>query len=111
MQKFLVMYLAPAVEMAEWMKKPEAERKEEERKMMADWQAWMKEHAAMIKETSAAGKTTRITKQGVTDAANDLMLYSIVEGDSAESIAELFKSHPHFGIPGASIEVMPVRPM
>ncbi|HVW82541.1 MAG TPA: hypothetical protein VHC68_01170 [Candidatus Paceibacterota bacterium] len=111
MQKFMVLYLAPAAGMAEWMQKPETERKEEERKMKAEWDSWMAAHAAMIKETSAAGKTTRITKQGVTDAANDLMLYSIVEGDSAESIAELFKSHPHFGIPGASIEVMPVRPM
>jgi hypothetical protein len=111
MQKFLVMYMAPAAEMAEWMKKPAAERKETEEKMMAEWQAWMKEHASMIKETNAAGKTARITEAGVADAANDLMLYSIVEGESAEAVAEAFAKHPHLGMPHASIEVMPIRPM
>lgn len=107
----MVMYLAPAAVMAEWMKKPEAERKDEEEKMKGEWQAWMAEHASVIKETSAVGKTTRITKAGVADAANDLMLYSIVEGESSEAVAELFATHPHLGIPEASIEVMPTRPM
>jgi hypothetical protein len=111
MQKFMVVFMAPAAEMAEWMQKPEEERKEAEQKMMTEWREWMAAHAAMIKETNAVGKTKRITKEGVMDAANDLMLYAIVEGDSPESVAETFKDHPHFGIPHATIEVMPVRPM
>jgi len=111
MQKFMVMYLAPAEMMQEWMKKPEAERKAEEMKMQTEWKVWMEAHGAMIHETNATGKTTRITKDSVAPARNDLMLYSVVEGESAEAVAEIFKGHPHFGIPDATIEIMPIRPM
>lgn len=107
----MVMYLAPAEMMQEWMKKPEAERKDEEQKMQAQWKAWTEAHGAMIQETNATGKTTRVTKDSIVPARNDLMLYSIVEGESAEAVAEIFKGHPHFGIPDATIEIMPIRPM
>ncbi len=107
----MVMYLAPAEMMQEWMKKPEEERKAEEMKMQAEWKAWTEAHGAMIKETNATGKTTRVTKDGSAPARNDLMLYSVVEGESPETVAEIFKDHPHFGIPDATIEIMPIRPM
>jgi hypothetical protein len=111
MNKFLVMFLAPADVMAEWTKKPEEERKDEETKMKADWDAWMAAHADMIKETNTAGKTKRVTASGVADHRNDLMLYAIVEAESHEDAAKAFEGHPHFGIPGASIEVMTTRSM
>jgi predicted metal-binding protein len=111
MKKFMVLYMAPAAGMQEWMKKPEAERKDEEAKMQSAWNEWVKAHSAGIKETNALGKTKRLSRDAVTDTANDLMLYSIIEAESPEAAAETFKAHPHFGIPGATIEIMPVRPM
>jgi hypothetical protein len=111
MQKFMVMYLAPAAMMAEWMKKPESERKDEEAKMMSEWKVWTAAHAGMIKESNATGKTMRVTKDGATATSNDLMLYSVIEAESPEAAAEAFKNHPHFGIPEATIEIMPIRPM
>lgn len=92
-------------------KKPEAERKGEEEKMMHDWNVWTAAHSDLIKETIAAGKTKRVTAAGVVDSRNDLMLYSIVEAESHEAATKAFEGHPHFGIPGASIEVMAIRPM
>ena len=97
--------------MAEWMKKPEEERKEEETKMKAEWDVWMTAHAGMIKETNAAGKTKKVTGAGVVDHRNDLMLYSIVEAESHEAAAKAYEGHPHFGIPEATIEVMTLRSM
>lgn len=105
------MYLAPSAMMAEWMKKPEAERKDEEAKMRGEWNAWTAAHAGMIKETNATGKTKRVSKAGAVDASNDLMLYSIIEAESPEAAAAVFADHPHFGIPDATIEIMPIRPM
>ncbi len=94
----------------EWMKKPEAERKAEEATMKADWDKWVAEHSAMLHGTTAGiGRPKRITASGVTDERNDLMLYSVVEGESHEAVADMFKNHPHFGIPGAWIEVMPIN--
>lgn len=112
MKKFLVLYMAPNALMREWMQKPAEERKAAEEKMQADWQAWMKEHASVFADLGGgAGKTKRITKGGTADSTNDIMLYSLVQGESEEEITKLFETHPHFGIPEASIEIMEVRPM
>ena len=103
--------MAPAAGMEEWMKKPEEERKEVEAKMKADWDAWMLAHKNLVLNTIALGKTKRVSASGVEDVKNDMMLSSYVQGESAEAVAELFKDHPHFGIPGATIEIMETRPM
>lgn len=109
MNTFLVMFLAPHEGMQEWMKRPAEDRAAEEQKMKADWDAWMSAHSSMIKETKAAGKTMRVTSAGTEDTHNDLMMYSIVEAESQEAAAKAFEGHPHFGIPGATIEVMSIR--
>lgn len=103
--------MAPGSVMEEWMKKPEAERKDEEAKMKAAWDAWMSAHKDTVLNTIGLGKTKRVSKEGVTDVRNNIMLSSYVQGESAEAVAEMFKDHPHFGIPGATIEIMEARQM
>ncbi len=109
MARFLVLYMTPTATLDDWMKTPEEDRKVQEAKMKSDWDSWMAAHGAMIKETAGAGKTKRVTKDGVEDVKNDVMLYSLVEGESAEAVADAFKDHPHFGIPTAWIDVMPAN--
>jgi hypothetical protein len=112
MQKFLVLYMAPAANLEEWMKLDESIRKEQEAEMKAGWDAWMVEHSAMFvgdEATAGAGKTKRVTSEGITDVKNDVMLFSLVTAESQEAVAEAFASHPHFGIPGAWIDVMPAN--
>ncbi|MGB4076269.1 MAG: hypothetical protein WBK28_01010 [Minisyncoccia bacterium] len=109
MKKFLVTYNMPSSGLDEWMKKPEAERKGEEEKMKAAWDAWMAQHADVLRETAGVGKPKQVRKEGITDARNDLMLYSFVEGESQDVVAGVFKDNPHLNIPGAWIEVMPVN--
>ena len=110
-QKFLALYLIPASVMADWMKTDPETRKAAEQKMGGEWQAWMGAHGKMLALTEAAGKTKRVTADGVSDTKNEIMLYSIVEADSHEAAASAFKNHPHLQIPQSSIEVMAVRPM
>lgn len=107
--KFFVTYQMPHSGLDDWMKLPEAERKAQEQQMKSDWDTWMAAHKGVVGETAGIGKPKRITKEGVTDSRNDLMMYSFVEADSLEAAAEMFKNHPHFGIPGAWVEVMPVN--
>ncbi|HRH55518.1 MAG TPA: hypothetical protein PK609_01505 [Candidatus Paceibacterota bacterium] len=110
MSKFLVLYLAPAAGLEEWMKTPEEERKVEEDAMKKEWDEWTEAHKdAMVGMTAGTGKTKRITPDGVADTKNDVMLCSIIEAESHEEAANLFVGHPHFGIPGGSIEVMPLN--
>jgi enamine deaminase RidA (YjgF/YER057c/UK114 family) len=106
MKKFLVLYSMPYAGMQEWMGKPEEERKAAEAQMKTEWDAWTASHKDAIIETAGAGKTTVVTKEGVTDSHNDLMLYSLVQGESKEVVTELFKNHPHLSIPEAKIEIM-----
>jgi len=95
--------------MDDWMKLPETERKAQEVQMQTEWNAWMAKHASVITETAGVGKPKKVTKAGIEDSRNDIMMYSFIEAESAEAAAEMFKDHPHFGIPGAWIEVMNVN--
>ena len=111
MKNFTVIYMAQAKVIEEWMKKPEAERKESESAMKADWDTWMAAHKDAILNTIALGKTKRVSASGIEDVKNDMMMSSYVQGESAEAVAELFKDHPHFTIPSATIEIMETRSM
>src|SRR5215831_5937432 len=109
MSRFLVLYSAPAAVIDEWMKTPAEKRKEAEEKMMQDWKSWMADHANLFADKGAGvGKTKRVTAHGVDDTRNDIMLYAIVEAESHAAAAGAFEGHPHFGIPQASIDVMPL---
>ncbi len=112
MEKFLVLYRAPNAVIDEWMKKPEQERKPDESKMMEAWKAWMSANASKFADKGAgAGKPKVVSSAGVKDARNDIMLYQIVQANSADEAAKLFVGHPHFNIPQATIEVMPLKAM
>jgi len=107
--KFFVTYQMPHTGLDQWMQMPEEERKAGEQQMQDEWNSWMESHKDSIIESAGVGKPKRITKEGVEDSRNDLMMYSFVEADSIEAAAEMFKDHPHFGIPGGWIEVMNVN--
>jgi hypothetical protein len=99
----------PHTELDNWLKLPEVERKAQEQEMQSEWNAWMSSHKDSIIETAGVGKPKRVTSEGIVDSRNDLMMYSFVEAESAEIAADMFKNHPHFGIPGAFIEIMSVK--
>ncbi|MEK7602366.1 MAG: hypothetical protein AAB472_02680 [Patescibacteria group bacterium] len=112
MKKFIVMYLAPSSVLKEWMQTPEAERKAQEEKMQSEWKTWMREHADMFDGmTAGVGATKLVTADAVTDSHNDIMLYSIVKGESQDEVAQAFVGHPHFGIPKATIQVCAINPL
>jgi len=107
--KFFVTYQMPHAGLDDWMKMPEADRKAQETQMQNEWNTWMGEHKTSIIETAGIGKPKRVTSAGIEDSRNDIMMYSFVEAESLEAAADMFKNHPHFGIPGAWIEVMPIN--
>ena len=107
----MVLYEMPVAGLEEWMKKPEADRKSEEDGLKAEWDAWLAAHASAVMNTVSVGKTKRVSAGGVEDAKNDIMLSSYAQGESAEAVADAFKDHPHLKIPGATIEIMEVKPM
>lgn len=111
LQTFMVLFMAPSRVIGEWAKTDPEVRKSAEEKMRGEWMRWMDAHAKMITRTEAAGKTKGITRAGITDIKNDIMLYAIVEAESHEAAANAFADHPHLTIPQSSIQVMEIRPM
>ncbi len=107
--KFLVTYQMPHTGLDAWMQLPEDVRKAQELQMQSEWNAWMAAHASIITESAGVGKPKRITGAGIEDTRNDIMMYSFIEAESLDAAAELFKDHPHFGIPNSWIEVMAVN--
>jgi hypothetical protein len=107
--KFLATYQMQHTGLDEWMKLPEEERKAQEQDLQSAWNAWMEEHKSSLIESAGVGKPKRVTAAGIEDSRNDIMMYSLVEAESLEAAADMFKDHPHFNIPGAWIEVMSVN--
>lgn len=110
MQKFIVLYCMPVAGLEEWMKVPEADRKAQEVDLKVKWDKWTEANKDMLDGPAAGvGKTKRITPEGIADAKNDVMMYSIVKGESHEEIARAFVGHPHLEIPSAWIDISPAN--
>ena len=111
MKRFMVLYLVPTNVIEQWSKTEPAKKKEEEGKMQAAWQAWMREHGKMIVDSGAGGKTQCVTAGKTMDTKNEIMIYSFVEAETHEAASKPFETHPHLQIPESRIEVMEVRSM
>jgi hypothetical protein len=103
MKKFMAMYMAPAATIAEMMKATPEQMKTG----MDDWMKWSDAHKKEIVELGAPlGKTKRVTTSGMSDTKNEITGYSIVQGDSFDSVAKIFKGHPHLSMPGTTIDLL-----
>ncbi len=109
MKKFFVTFSIPVAAIDDWMKSvSQEERAKQTNQMMDAWNTWMKEHESSIVDKGLPlGKTKRVTKEGIVDTRNDLNWYLVIEAESHEAAAEMFKDHPHVTtIPTAYVEVM-----
>jgi hypothetical protein len=113
MKKYLAVFVAP-IEAYDKMKEEMKGKSPDERKAEMDaWMKWMDEHKADIVDNGApVGSAKRIAADGtVTDTRNEIGGYMIVQAESAEEAAALFKNSPHFGVEGGGIEVMEMMQM
>jgi hypothetical protein len=105
MKKFLALYKAPAAAFAQMQKATP----EQQKAGMDAWMAWSKSAASTIVEMGAPlGKGTLVTPEGAKPVANDLGGYSILQGESAEALAASLKGHPHYMMPGGTIELVEI---
>jgi hypothetical protein len=101
MQKFLVLYKAPASSFEQMMKATP----EQQKAGMDAWMAWSKKAAATIVDMGGP------LKGGASPTTNDLGGYSILQAESKEALAESLKGHPHFMTPDGTIEIVELMPM
>lgn len=105
MKKFVALYMAtPAAIAGMGQMTPEAAKSG-----MDEWMTWSNAHKKGIVDLgNPLGKTKRITASGVSDMKNGVLGYSIVEGESADDAAKLFKDNPHVKMADAWIELVEV---
>lgn len=110
MKKFFVLYRVPVEAMQQWKKNtPPEEMKAQGEKLGADMMAWTQKNEAHILDKGLPlGKNVRMTGAGVEEVANDLNYYCVVEAESAEAVADMFRDNPHVQIPTAFIDIMEV---
>jgi hemolysin-activating ACP:hemolysin acyltransferase len=91
----------------------EEQRKANDRKGMEAWKKWVEGHSGAIVDMGAPlGRTKRVTKDGIADVRNNLGAYTVVQAESQEDAAKLFRDHPHFTIfPGDGVEIMECLPI
>jgi len=111
LKKFMVFYSIPLATMTDWKNVDPKQREAAEKNMMQEWGKWTEAHAEMILSTEVAGKTKNVTAGTVSDTRNDIVLFSLVQGESHEAVTQEFQNHPHLQIPNSSIQVMEVKPM
>ena len=115
MKTFLAVYTGSAEsrERSGWDALDDDERQAREASGMQAWGKWMEANAADIVDAGGPlGKTKRVSRDGITDTANELAGYVILRAESHASAAARFEGHPHFAIfPGDSVEIMECLPI
>jgi hypothetical protein len=115
MKRFLAIYIGTeaALEKAQWKNLDEEKRKALQTSGVKAWMEWgVANSAAIVDQGSPLGKTKRASEQGIADIKNSMTGYVIVQAESHEAAAKLFRNHPHFTIfPGDSVEIMECLPL
>lgn len=113
MKRYMAVFTGSQASMDAWKSLDEAQRQQRERDGMAAWHLWGERHgAAIIDHGAPLGKTLRVGKDGIAATRNNLAAYTVVEAESHEAAAAMFKQHPHFTIfPGDGVEVMECLPI
>jgi hypothetical protein len=79
---------------------------------MAAWQRWHEKiGSAVVDLGTPLDKSTNVTSGGSTPGKSRITGYTVLQAGSIEEAVALMSGHPHFHMPGASVEVLECVPM
>ncbi len=113
MKKYLAVFVAP-LEAYDAMRAEMKNKSEEQKKQeMQAWMDWMQTNKDKIADHGGGvGMAKRVTEGGnVTDTRNEIGGYMIIQAESSDEAAGIFKNSPHFGVTGGAVEVMEIMQM
>jgi hypothetical protein len=113
MKKFVVLYQSEAAAAGGSTAEAIANTSPEQMKAgMALWQAWHAKCKDAILDLGAPlGGAVRVDAGGPAPEHSAISGYSILQAASKEDAVKLMEGHPHFHMPGASIQILEVVPM
>jgi hypothetical protein len=109
MAKFMLLYISP-ISAEEQMASATPEQMEAG---MQAWMAWFgKLGPALVDGGTPFGQGTNVSKDGSSGSSTtQLGGYSVIEAQDVSAAKALLNEHPHFMVPGASIEIREMLPM
>ena len=79
---------------------------------MAAWQVWYESCKDAVLDLGAPlGNSTTIVGGSVKPEKTSITGFSLIQAESVAAATELMKNHPHFHMPGASVEVLEYVPI
>jgi hypothetical protein len=108
MKKYLVLYHSEAalsgMSVAEMFAKTPPEQMA---KGMAAWQAWREKSGNAVTDLGAPLDRSTTVANGVgTPGKSSVTGYTFLQAGSMEEAIGLMKDHPHFHMPGASVQIL-----
>lgn len=109
MPHFLAVYTMRPEDLARFRAMPKTEQDAVDNKGLPLWQDWEKRNAGSLPNLGGmVGKTLRVSKDGIGPHTNQFCGYVIVEAETIEAAAEIFRDHPHINVfPGDGVDIMP----
>jgi hypothetical protein len=115
MKRFLALYIGTeaTLEKSGWNRLGDHERAARQARGIQAWMDWgTKNVPVIVDQGTPLGKTMRASPTGISNFRNNVTGYVIVEAETHEQAAALFRDHPHFTIfPGDSVEIMECLPL
>ena len=112
MKKVLAVFVAPVASYDKMKLEMKNVTPEQRKAGMEKWKQWMDAHKTDIVDPGApVGSAKHVTQSGVSDTRNEIGGYMIVQAESAEKAAEIFKDAPHGDIENAAVDVMEMMSM
>ena len=105
MKRFLVLYRSPMSNM-EQMKSTTPEQR---KAVMDAWASWAKKQGPALVDMGAPVGESALLKG--TPGHEHIGGYSFVQSESLDAAKRMFDGHPHFGSPGAAIELLELLSM
>lgn len=105
MKKFLILYRSTMSNKEQMMKVTPEQRKP----IMDAWASWAKKAGTALVDMGAPVGDSTLIKG--TAGQGHVGGYSIVQAESLDAAKRMFEGHPHFGAPGASIELLELMSM
>jgi hypothetical protein len=93
-----------------WYDMSEDERRARDEAGLAALKEWDENHRdSIVFAGGPLGPTKRTTRDGISDAVNEMTVFVVVRAPSHEAAAKMFESHPHMTIfPCDAVDVMPL---
>ena len=110
MPHFLAVYTMQPEDLARFRSMTKAEQDAVDNKGLPLWADWEKRNAGSLANLGGmVGKTLRVRKDGIGPHTNQFCGYVIVEAETIEAAAEIFRDHPHINVfPGDGVDIMPL---